>query len=246
MKDYLDAFDTSMLPESLRGAANRAATQLVAGLQRNGLWPKIGHDLDDVAGVLAQHPEKPRLFEIANPRFQPSADPSNTFVLILEENGEPVASAACRLKWLEESLRRAFERQTLLFDDTAMIPPTSAFLCETPLAERIEAQHVVVTTGVCVLGKRPGALKAMLRLLHLRAFVVWQWAYIVAICTPEFAAKYPLDVEGFSTICGRFRWLRDGEWKRYRLVLAERSHWRHIVADPDSLADLAVTLGEHR
>jgi hypothetical protein len=241
--DYLDAFDASPLLEPLRNNANDAAGHLVAGLKARGLCPKVGFDLDLIREVMDRHPGKPRLFELANKRFQPSSNASNTFVITLEQNGVAVACVACRHKFIETNLREAYEKQSLLFDEASQIPETSAFKVEHPLAAAIKSQHIVVTTGVCIIGHIPDGLTALVRLAHLRAFVTWKFGYITGICTPEFAAKHALDGEGFSTIANRFWWKRDGQWKRYRLVLAERSHWEHIVMTK-RLHDLSVPLGE--
>jgi len=247
---YGDRLDVSRLPEKARdriaGPAGIMPT-IINQMTDQGVDVYATHDLNVIREVQAKRNPRPRLFEIGDPAHQPTANPRDTSIVVLKRGDEVIGCVGCRLKWLEGSLKEALE-----FGSLIMERPTGEqiMVCNAPIARSIDSVPVAVTTGLCVLEPDlQGGFKTLIRLLHLWVLMEWQWTYLVAMCTPEFARQYCLDVEGYEATGTGILWNRsDPEtglktWSHYQLVHASRPWWRQLVAD-DRFADLSIPLGK--
>lgn len=241
---YIGALDLTLLPAPLcRRLARDVVPRIIGPLERDGIDVTVGHDLTALQPVMALHPERPRLFEIANPVFQPSASARDTIVLLMHRGQEPVACAACRVKWVEGSVAEALQDRTALYDEPLPLGEEGqVFRVKTRSAHAIEGCFVLWTTAVVVLPGNPGVFKAVIRLLHLKALGEHPWSHAVALASDRIASRYSLDVEGYAAVEPGVAWKRDGVWTPYRFVHAPRRWVRELVVAPE-FADLRKPLG---
>lgn len=227
MKHYMDLFDTSALPAaSRRTVAGSVVPELIEAIHRHNLVPRLGHDLGTVADIQRRNASRMRLFRPFNPEFQ-DHDESNTVVMTIERDGEPVACAGTRLLWIDGSLGDAFQSLRIDYSDAgATAGRGEACVCTAPTAWSIADCPIGLTGAVFVQqGEPPQVLRTMMRLLHLWVFVHWRWSWLISLAQEPHVRADANDVYGFPiTETGV---ARCGHW--YWLLLAPRSFYRATV-----------------
>ncbi len=230
MTHYMDLFDASALPASCRQTvAGTVVPELVETIHRHNLTPRLGHDLRTIADIQRRNANRMRLFQPFNPAYQ-DYDPSNTVVITIERDGEPVACAGTRLFWIDGSLGDAFQSLRLYYRDVSeMAGKGETCICTAPTAWSIADCPVALTGAAFVQqGEPPELVRAMMRLLHLWVFVHWRWSWLAGLAEKAHVRAYANDVYGFPiTETGI---ARAGRW--YWLLLAPRSFYRSTVTDP--------------
>lgn len=245
MKPFLDAFDASGLPRSVRVAISSSVLpRLVSALAAEAIDAKVSHDLRDLAKLQCQHAKRmTRLSEPCNPEYQRGADAGNTLILIAERGGDGIGAICVRLKWIEDSLATSLETQSLFFDDPRQVPETQRLVVTAPQAFDIKSCHIAFSCGTFVQeGEDPVVFRAMARLMYLWAFTSWKWSHLVGLCEDAIARRFAFDTLGFDLIGnGMSRIEADGQVD-YRLVTASRNWYRRLIAH-SSYGDLALPLG---
>src|SRR5690606_16795517 len=114
-------------------------------------------------------------------------------------DGEPVACAATRLFWIEDSLGAAFQSLSLFYRDVpGMARPGEVCVCTAPTAWTIRDCPVAFTGAVFTQpGEPPEIVRAMMRLLHLWIYVHWRWAWLTGIAEKPIVRAYAHDVYGY-------------------------------------------------
>jgi hypothetical protein len=239
MKHYMDCFDAAGLPASSRKAlASSAVPSLVEVVHRHNLTPRLGHDLKTIADIQSRNANRMRLFQPFNPTLQ-DYDESNTVVITLERDGEPVGCAATRLFWIDQSLGEAFQSLRLFYRDVpSMAQDGEVCVCTSPTAWTIADCPVAFTGAVHMQpGEDSEAVRAMLRLLHLWVFVHWRWTWLTGIAEKAVVRSYAHDVYGYPM--AETGLAREGRW--YWMLYAPRSFYRGVVHDR-SYIDLETPL----
>lgn len=243
---FINAFDASQQPLSLRRhltGVDGAVPALCHTLIKYGLIPLVGHDLRRIPPIMQRHPRQPRISEISDPALNPSANPQNTAVIVLERKGVDIGCAAVRLKWIEGALKTAYETQSLMFDDPKLIsaPPTGQeWICEAgPAKHQIRSCDVVISNALCLHEDEPGlkfpdeVLRALMRLLHLWAFCAWHWSWIFAHAKDPIARKHVIDTDGFDGMTGGIARIERGIATNYRFMYSDRISFGRIIRHPE-------------
>ena len=239
MMHYMDRFDAGLLPASMRKTiAGAVVPPLVEAIHRRNLLPRLGHDLNTIAAIQHKNANRMRLFQPFNPALQ-DYDGSNTVVITVERDGEPVACASTRLFWIDDSLGDAFQSLRLFYRDVpSMARPGESCVCTAPTAWSIRDCAVAFTGAVFTQqGEDPDVVRAMLRLLHLWVFTHWRWSWLTGIAEKAVVRSYAHDVYGYPM--AETGLAREGRW--YWLLFAPRSFYRDAVVDP-SFSELGIPL----
>ncbi len=241
MPHFLDKFDASKIPSSLRHRlAGNVVPGLVRSLEENGLTPEIGHDLGQVREIHDTSDGRMRLFQPFNPIYQLDYGEDDTVVLTLHRDGQPVACAATRLLWIGESLAKDMQSLRLFYHDARQMSRAGeSCIVTAPTASLIADCHIALTGAVFVqAGEKSDVVKALMRLLHIWVYAHWKWSWLAGIAEPAVARKYAFDIYGFTSIeKGVFREGRD-----YMLLVAPRRYYENQVED-GLLNDLEHPLG---
>lgn len=242
---FLNVFDASTLPRAVRvPIASIVVPGLVTALAGEAIDLKATHDLRDLARLQAQHSQRmKRLAEPCNSEYQHSADETNTLILVAERGGEGIGAICVRLKWLEDSLAKSLQTQSLFFDDPAQIPPGHRLVVTAPQAFDIRDCHIAFSCGTFVQeGEDPVVFKAMARLMYLWAFTAWKWSHLIGLCEDAVARRFAFDTLGFDLVGNGMARIEGDKVTDYRLVTASRSTYRRLIGHP-SYGDLSMALG---
>lgn len=242
-----------MTSSTRRLIVERTETSLVETLREHGLTVSVGSDLRGVPPIIRSHPRKSRVSELVDPAFNPSAGRHDTIVVILKRGDRDIGCAVVRLKWVEGSLAEAYESKTLFSDEPNRLTPSLSaqkIRCVSTLAQNtIRSCHIAISTGLCIhpdvsRNSCPQAVvRSLMRLLHMRAFVEWQWSYLLGHAIDGIARKHAFDTDGFSTMQpGIFR-TEAGETTGYRLMIAERTWFENLVCH-ELYGDPSVSLSD--
>lgn len=241
MPHFLDKFDASKIPSSLRHRlAGSVVPGLVRSLEENDLTPEIGHNLNRIREIHEASEGRMRLFQPFNPAYQIDHGENDTVVLTLHRDGRAIACAATRLLWIGESLAKDMQSLRLFYHDAReMSLAGESCVVTAPTASLIADCHIALTGAVFVeAGEKPLVLKALMRLLHIWVYTHWKWSWLAGIAEPAVARKYAFDIYGFTSVeKGVFREGRD-----YMLLVAPRRYYETQVED-GILSDLEHPLG---
>jgi hypothetical protein len=171
---------------------------------------KVSDDFGHIEDIQRAHSDRMLLFPLANPAVQPDMKPENSFVLVVEYDGEPVACAGARLKRINGTLASELESLRVLYAEPAQKLPGERWEVESSLLERIGGTTICWLVGgwkdkrIEEEIKNPEDLivfKAVMRLLD--AWVVCCWGGytdVIGLGEDKIARHYAFQIEGFTDI----------------------------------------------
>lgn len=188
-RHFLDALTCTALPAVERPViAGRIAPALVRAARDIDLVPMISHHLDTLVEIKAIDPERAFLSQLSNPALHPDAGVQDTAIVLLMQDGRPVASASLRLRWIEGSLRDAIETKALFYADPAQAPEAELIVCRAAKAQDIRACHVIVAGALWVARTATSVdsrvIKLLVRFLNLLATANYHWSWCISFSLP--------------------------------------------------------------
>jgi len=189
LRHFLDALTCNALPAIERPIiAGRIAPALVRAARDADFVPMVSHSLDTPAAIKAIDPERAFLSQLFNPALHPDAGVSDTAVVVLMQDGQPVASGALRLRWIEGSLQDAIETKALFYTDPAQAPEAELIVCRAAKARDVKACHVIVAGALWVAKAASTAdsrvVKLLVRFLNLLATANYHWSWCISFSLP--------------------------------------------------------------
>lgn len=188
-RHFLDALTCSALPAIERPfIAGRIAPALVRAAREADLVPMVSHSLDTLVEIKAIDPERAFLSQLSTPALHPDAGPADTAIVLLMRDGQPVASASLRLRWIEGNLQDAIETKSLFYADPCQAPEAELIVCRAAKAREIRACHVIVAGALWVARSATTVdsrmIKLLVRFLNLLAMANYHWSWCISFSLP--------------------------------------------------------------
>lgn len=189
IRHFLDALTCTALPAVDRPViAGRIAPSLVRSARDLDLAPMVSHSLDSLVEIKAIDPERAFLSQLSNPVLHPEAGRQDTAIVMLMQDGRPIASASLRLRWIEGNLQDAIETKTLFYADPTQAPEAELIVCRASKAREIRACHVIVAGALWVAKTSTSVdsrvIKLLVRFLNLLATANYHWSWCISFSLP--------------------------------------------------------------
>lgn len=245
---FIDTFDPAsyVSSERVRLAGREIIPAMLSALADRGLAAFAGHDLHVVDDICRRSGGDMRLIQSLDPRFHPCTTASDTNIIALVRDGDPVGCIASRLIWCEDTMAAEMDSGRFWVSDPATMWRAGERCITNAMSSNIRACHVVFCGGIYLdPSVRGGTTLAALVRLHLLWLIChWRWSWLIGIVRGDLIQYHAFDVYGAHTLQqGLWRdRVGDGELHRYQLAVTDRGAAMDAWLRPE-MADLKRPLG---
>lgn len=239
---FFEDWEPEALPEGVRDPVlERIVTPLVTSLHADKFDLKVTSDFRHAIAI--QTRREAETWSFANPAFHRGMGRHNSFVLIVETDGEPVACLGARLVWIEGSLSEAIRSKGLLYDDPRrQASPGEEWVISSRILDGIRNTRVCWIVSACKVKHadahlepgRPPLFGRLARLLNVSVLARWHWSDLVGFAGEWVSHERAIQDEGFKALeMGVYHVPGFGEPKRkYHVLHSTRDYTRDLFTNP--------------